>query len=450
MDAGNTDAGNTYAGNTGVAERGGNGYNGLRRCTPFRFLEATVQNIVGSIVTGPDFFPRPVLLDWIWERLPVSNILLTAPRRSGKTSIMWQLRDHPQSHYHGVYVNVEGASGAGQLVSLLFCALQEQPAFSSMTQGIRDWASRLLQREVKLETPAGTVELGGVLEKRWEDAGTLLLQRLDASTSLEKRLLLLVDELPILLERLRKKGEEGRLEALQLLHWFRLLRQSPASQQGRLRLMLSGSIGLEGVVSRLGESKAINDLEVIHMDPLSAQEAGQLVDALCGADAILADQAARQQLLDYIEQPYPYYIQLMFNQVKQQFRRQRRACTANDVSSVYTIEMLGSTGRVALSHMDERLDEALTPAEAERVRQTLDAVARKPRGLPHRELEKLLSGPVDGPPEGVAKGTGSHALRQLLLHDGYLKADQERYLFQTRLFRDFWIRHRGLSVRRTS
>ncbi|MFM7204245.1 MAG: hypothetical protein ACKO6N_25985 [Myxococcota bacterium] len=58
-----------------------------------------MRNIVGQAVTGPDFFDRPQQIQWIWERISVSNILLTAPRRSGKTSLMFRLRDEPRDGY---------------------------------------------------------------------------------------------------------------------------------------------------------------------------------------------------------------------------------------------------------------------------------------------------------------------------------------------------------------
>jgi len=47
---------------------------------------------VGSPVKGEDYYGRDELIELIWKRLEKNNLLLAAPRRFGKTSIMLNLR----------------------------------------------------------------------------------------------------------------------------------------------------------------------------------------------------------------------------------------------------------------------------------------------------------------------------------------------------------------------
>lgn len=415
-----------------------------------------MRNIVGQAVTGRDFFDRPQQLNWIWDRISVSNILLTAPRRSGKTSLMFHLRDQPRHDYHGVFVNVEGASGAGQMIYLIIKALQDHPNFSSVAKSVVGALASFFGREIKVETPIGSLELGRDIEKNWEFTGEELLRRLRALEKEGKqRLLLLIDEFPILLDRLRKQGEEGQREAIQLLHWFRALRIDPAFTGGRVRFVFSGSIGLEGAVSRLGASKSINDLEILPVDPLSPLDAMYLLERLNTetSSPVLKDEATRRHLLTYLEEPFPFYVQLFFKQAAQHARKLQAPCDERTIDQLYEQELLGLTGETSLKHMDERLNDALTDTESGRVRALLDKVARSKSGVLPKEAERVLSGLGDNGhyPEASGSVQGSsidpqnhHALRQLLIHDGYLREHEGKLVFRTRLLRDFWKRHRGI------
>ncbi|MFM7204246.1 MAG: hypothetical protein ACKO6N_25990 [Myxococcota bacterium] len=314
----------------------------------------------------------------------------------------------------------------------------------------------VFRREIKVESPLGRFELGQDVEKNWETTGEELIKRLRTLEKEHKpRLLFLIDEFPILLDRLRKQGAEGRQEAIQLLHWFRALRLDPAFAYGRVRFVFSGSIGLEGAVSRLGVSKAINDLEILPVAPLSPSEALHLLEKLnaAPAGAVLKDEATRRHLLSYLEEPFPFYVQLFFLQAAQRARKQQRPCDEETIELLYEQELLGLTGETSLKHMDERLHDALTQTEAEWVRTLLDKVARSKSGVAPKDAQRILSGqgpngllPEKGGPVPALElpHQNHHALRQLLIHDGYLKEHDGKLIFRTRLLRDFWKRHRSL------
>ena len=55
-----------------------------------------IKNIVGTPARGGDFYDREQLIDLLWDRLDTGNVLLAAPRRFGKTSVMYRLIDEPE------------------------------------------------------------------------------------------------------------------------------------------------------------------------------------------------------------------------------------------------------------------------------------------------------------------------------------------------------------------
>jgi len=68
-----------------------------------------IHNRVGPPVTGDDFFNRETFVGQVSDKLREGNhILLAAPRRFGKTSIMYKLMQQPLWEYHVVHIDLEG------------------------------------------------------------------------------------------------------------------------------------------------------------------------------------------------------------------------------------------------------------------------------------------------------------------------------------------------------
>ncbi len=79
-----------------------------------------VRNIVGSPARGEDCYGRDAEVEIIWNRLETGNVLLVAPRRFGKTSIMFRLYDAPRDERKVVYIDLEHISDTeGFLIELI-------------------------------------------------------------------------------------------------------------------------------------------------------------------------------------------------------------------------------------------------------------------------------------------------------------------------------------------
>lgn len=70
-----------------------------------------MKNKVGIPARGNDFFKRETEVQKILLRLADGNNLqITAPRRVGKTSILWHLRDNKINGYTYVYIDTEAVA----------------------------------------------------------------------------------------------------------------------------------------------------------------------------------------------------------------------------------------------------------------------------------------------------------------------------------------------------
>ncbi|WP_250163440.1 ATP-binding protein [Psychrobacter sp. WY6] len=59
----------------------------------------------GNIVTGDNYFPRPADEKKLWRHLSDgAHVLLLAPRRVGKSSLITHIKDQPKSGYAVIYV----------------------------------------------------------------------------------------------------------------------------------------------------------------------------------------------------------------------------------------------------------------------------------------------------------------------------------------------------------
>jgi uncharacterized protein len=79
---------------------------------------------IGKTATGDNFFLRNDIIDEIYEALEEGqNLLLSAPRRVGKTSIIHYIKDNPNDDYYCVYVDTEDVSDSQTFFKVLLKAI---------------------------------------------------------------------------------------------------------------------------------------------------------------------------------------------------------------------------------------------------------------------------------------------------------------------------------------
>jgi AAA+ ATPase superfamily predicted ATPase len=93
-----------------------------------------MKNKVGNPARGKDFFNRHNQIEKILNRLENGNNLqIAAPRRVGKTSILWYLLDNQSDSYAYVYVDTEAIDESGDFFKKMMKAIlaKEEVAHSS-------------------------------------------------------------------------------------------------------------------------------------------------------------------------------------------------------------------------------------------------------------------------------------------------------------------------------
>ncbi|MFL6228210.1 MAG: hypothetical protein ACJ741_05490 [Pyrinomonadaceae bacterium] len=267
-----------------------------------------VTNRVGSPVRLDDFFGRDPFVELLWEKLEAGNVLLAAPRRFGKTSVMYRLMDRPREGYKFVHVDLEDMAQPAELITELAVQIakasdgklaQIARGLSYLSQavwsGVRNTIDEVEVVNVKLK-------LREELKTRWQEGGEELFKKI---AQLDVPVIFVLDEFPMMIDRMAR-SETHRQEARTLLHWLRALRQSPDSKG--VRFLIAGSIGIGRVLNELGEINAINDFEQVRLEPFTQKVASAFLSELAKSHKLKLTEQSRQKMLELIGTPIPYFI----------------------------------------------------------------------------------------------------------------------------------------------
>ena len=99
-----------------------------------------MQNVIGPPVREQDFVGRSQELAHAWSLLRDNHLLLSAPRRVGKTSRMHRLQQEApsQGHAGAAYCSAAGLNDEAEFVARLCATVVCTPGFESVASAIAD------------------------------------------------------------------------------------------------------------------------------------------------------------------------------------------------------------------------------------------------------------------------------------------------------------------------
>ena len=251
------------------------------------------------------------------------------------------------------------------------------------------------------------------------------------ATEAEGRLLIIIDELPLLVSRLVENGPKQDAELL--LSKLREWRQAP-DLRGSVSTLAGGSIGLEGVVQRAGLSGIINDLVPFHLESWNRSTARQFLCEVSRGNEFPLGESTVEQVLDLLYDPVPYHLQLFFQALRDECRGDPALLTRELVQTCFEQRLAGASGTAHLDHYATRLEIALGEQErgaALAILLRLSRLASPTEWATVKELQQLMAG---------CEAAFRSALR-VLEADGYIRRDSERISFRSNLLRQWWRKH---------
>ncbi|MDE0330753.1 MAG: ATP-binding protein [Nitrospinae bacterium] len=389
-----------------------------------------MKSSTGRWVSGGDFFNRKPELQILEAQVHDRNhVLLTGQRRMGKTSIARELGKRLETKgWVFLFADVEGATCPEDVITQIAQAAHPVRSISSrFASAMGRWFTDNIEEINTLEF--GVKIRAGLDAGSWKRHGAQLLR---SCAEYDKPVLLVIDELPIFLIRmLHNDGDARRVD--EFMSWLRGVLQ--ALGEDSPVLMLSGSIGLEPLMRRLGLPDRINHLYPFRLGPWSRDTSIKCFEHLSKSYKLPIEDGVANAVYEALGVGIPHHVQSFYARLRDfVIMQERERVTVEDVDIVYRTELLGPSGQNDLAHYEARLKEGIEDENYSIAMEILAEAATQEMFTPASRqcLERLYSTVVDDAPGRIADTL------EVLVYDGYLESGDNGFRFSSRLLKDWW------------
>jgi len=367
-------------------------------------------------------FGRDQVIADYWRILEGQGIYVNDLRRIGKTQIMIKMHAESPEGWMSVKADLGRCHSAAEFATRAFKDSADVLGGKSKTlRTMEKWVGKLGELEI-----AGVLKLPGqqdaapwkeVLERTFADLE-------EAMKDMGCRMVFFWDELPFMIDNIvRKEGPETAMEVLDTL-------RSLAQDYDRVRLFLTGSIGLHHVLAELKEGGYIgtplNRMSHCQPGPLDPEDARDLAEALIEGERLICDDP--QALATHIAEltgNVAFYIHLLISRLPRD-----RSLTNEDAAHCFEVQLVSKALDWDLPHYRDRLPKYYGK-KAMPAFHVLDALAP---GIPmdFEKIRNALAAKTAYPEEDLRK------LLELLCSDHYLVKGADGYVFYLEIVRRWW------------
>ena len=402
----------------------------------------------GNWVAGDDFFDRGAELVALVERVKEgTHTLLTAQRRMGKTSLVRELlrRLDDEGAVETIFVDLEAmrtrpphavteialpSKGRTRRVVSDQATVQERR--SRQETEVSGQGSRCTELRVKLRAGLSTPATGGTRATRSSRP----------LPPMRKQVVLALDELPILVNRLLKGDDytitpERKRAADEFLSW---LRKNGQAHRGQITMLLSGSVSLEPILQQAGLSAHANIFSPFDLKPWDEKTASECLGALAETYGLDLSKEVREAMCKRLRCQIPHHVQRFFDVLHEDLRRAgRKVASLDDVQRVYESDMLGVRGQMDMPHYEGRLRMVLGDEGCRIALDLLTEAAVAGGMLSDDALAQQRERQAEANPLPIED------VLHVLEHDGYLERYEGGYRFISGLLEDWWRTRYGRS-----
>ena len=386
-----------------------------------------MRTVIGSPVEGEDFFDRESERRRMWRLLDSDSLLLLAPRRIGKTSLMRKLcAEAGDQDFRGFALSFAACPDELACVRELSKALAA--AEPTLVKSVQGTLKGLLPSIKSLKLGPLGIELASGETADWRALGEALARSIG---DLDGRWLIAVDEVPVFLLGLLKRND-GLERVRGFLYWWRDLRQQ---HHADIRWILAGSIGLDTVAARHGIGDTVNDLVPAPLGAFDSETSDRFLAALAAGENIRLTRPVRKAIIAAIGWPVPYYLQILFDRLRDRVEDGARPST--DLVEQIFEELLLPAHKGYFDYWRQRLHDELGSPEDGQAVHLLSQCARDPTGASRETLSQALAEHIQDPEPREER---LRYLLEVLESDGYLVMVDGRWRFRLELLRRYWLK----------
>ena len=378
------------------------------------------------------YFHRPAVVKKIQRQLNNNeHLLISAPRRIGKSSILKYLKNNPASGAINLYIAVQSVDSSDEFFKKLFNELIKNAAvfksveqyLQGIKQNLKNYITRITDVEFSITKLSAKVTVGD------SEPIDYYQECLAIFTALERhqRISIFFDEFPDVLTNIRDKNL-----AIKFLQQHRDLREALSDKA--LNFVYTGSTGLKNAVKRLDRLDLINDFYEIKIPPLTTIEAFELLSRLALGYAeynayFTLTEKTKCYITEKISWKLPYYMQIICSELFEQYEDDGIELTETSVDAVLTaIVRSNSTHADYFENWKRRLRSSFLEREYPFAIEVLNYIAIHERITAAVFHDLSVKHQVDD----------HHYVLDVLIHDGYISEDRQQYGFNSVLLKEWW------------
>ena len=386
------------------------------------------QIVNGPTATGQYYYPRPQIEADIWAEIAKGgHVLLAAPRRVGKSSVMLAMLENCPENTRCVFKNIQGIKSEAEFYQEFFELLIR--CLNNYRKGI-NWVNSFFNGITIEEITLEGVKFG---EKKPLDYAEEIDRLLPKIADQKLNLVLLLDELPEVLNGLYRNKRSN--EASAILSRLRQWRQHPDIKY-HLSIVLAGSVGIHHIVKTIeGRTVDINDFVIVPFGSLTRAEAVTYIAWATKNATLQYDANLVNSLLDKVNHHIPYFLNLMLDQLNRVARAANLpSITVSDIETAFEVIVKENKN---FDEWKNRLFTYFSEKEADFLNEILVFIAHK-QSINTRQLYDL-----------ALKHAQQRQYMELvngLERDGYITEQGETYRFISPYLQAFWKRNNPIYI----
>lgn len=408
----------------------------------------------GSPLLPEDLWYRDDFIAQLWEDLQNQHVILAAPRRTGKTSVMDHMAARPHNEFCAVSVFVQDLDHPREfLLTLLDAFHQKAPnVFRRVFETASGWIRNQLDRISDVELAGFKVALREGLpntDDAWKTLGNE--QFFPPVRKSGIRLLFIVDEFPDFILNMHRNHPHL---VQPFLSWLRGHCMKPAPPTDNIRWLLGGSVNLSTTLDSLGALDLVNEFHVAELPVLTDDQVQDFVRRMLTHRKVQFAPEVPACVARRLGRPVPYFLQLMTQQLFRAWRQDQRTLSNSDVDACFDALIVSSAARDKLQHFYSRIQRYYSEPKRSAAYELLAEISLSSDGLTRTQLLQCFERVLQNQALTVAAHERKQLLHQLLRdleNDFYIveltQEDQlepnaeSRYDFASGLLKSWWKKY---------
>ncbi|NOQ26627.1 MAG: ATP-binding protein [Bacteroidales bacterium] len=379
--------------------------------------------VIGQVATGDKFYKRNKLIERLWKRINSgNNILMSAPRRIGKTSVMNYCLENQPENYGLIYLMPESVNNMNEFYRKLVNEVYNK---LKGTQKISTFLQKLISSTKIKSIGANGISFDNLKETDYFQEFVNIAEQLDLEGY---KLVLMVDEFAQVVENIMQ--DEGDSSAIHFLESVREIRLNPKIKD-KMQFVFAGSIGLENIVARLNATSTINDLLSFKVPPFSTKEAFDYIISIALKDEdYVFEHENIEYLLSRLGWNIPYFINIILIEIE--------TICDDEETNVISKEIIDRAFKITLKNRSyfeywhTRLRKAYKKNDYNFAKEILNSIARN-SSVAKTEIMNIAV-------ELEVLETYKDIISSLE-YDGYVnnQDDTNKYIFNSPLLKQWWF-----------